>query len=112
VVVGVDEDKGRPGTDAVAAAHDQVAVIKDRVGDVISQEGAEEVGAALLGRILGGVNADEEQFGGEVGLKGLELGQDVVAFDRAGSPEVEEDDFAGEVGELEGGRGVEPVEAL
>ena len=88
-VLGVDEDEGGPVADAVAAVHDPVAVVEDGIVDVVAEEGAVQVGVVALGGVFRGVDADEEEFGGEVGLEAFELGQDVEAVDGAGGPEVE-----------------------
>src|SRR5262249_53036480 len=111
VAVGVDQHQRGPGPDAVPVPDGVLGVIDHRVADLVAQDGlADALGVLLVGE-LRRVYADDDQHAGVFRFEPGEVGEGVDAVDAAQRPEVEQDDAAAQVGELEGGGGVEPGRA-
>ena len=108
--VGVDQHQGRPAIDAEPVPDDHVGVVDDRVLDPVLGHLAADVLGVLLGVELGGVDADDHQLVLVLLLELGQVGQDVVAVDAAVGPEVEQDDLALELGELDRAR-IDPADA-
>ena len=109
--LGVDQDQGRPAIDAEPVPDDLVGVVDHRVLDPVLVDLLADVLGLALGLELGGVDADDDQLVLVFLLEGGEVGQDVVAVDAAIGPEVEQDDLAAQLFEVDRPGGVEPADS-
>ena len=89
----IDEHQRRPGANRVALPDGKVGVVDDRMGQVVPQHGGPQILGAFLGRELGGVDADHDEFGSKFVFELPQLREDVQAVDSAVGPEVEHDEF-------------------
>ena len=60
--LGVDEHQGGPRPDGVPLPHLEVAVVDDRVLDIVAEDSLAHVGGGLLGGELGRMDADDHQL--------------------------------------------------
>ena len=111
VALGVDEHERGPGVDAVAAPDLAVGVVDDGMLDLVAEDGLADALGLLLVVELGRVDADDDEDAGILGFELGEVGERVDAVDAAEGPEVEQDDAALEIVELERIGGVEPGDA-
>jgi hypothetical protein len=108
VPLGVDHDERRPRPAVVGLPDLLVAVVHDRVLDLVPEHRLADRLRVLLGLELGRVDADHDQLVGPLFFEPGQVGHDVDAVDAAVSPEVEEDDLPLEVLERERLAGIEP----
>ena len=88
-----------------------VGVVDDGMLDVVAQDGFADARGFLFIVELGGVHADDDQDAGILGLELGEIGERVDAVDAAEGPEIENDDAALQIFEVERLVGVQPVDA-
>ena len=97
--------------DAVALPDFHLGVVDDRVRDLVAEDRLADAFAIFFVFELGGVDADDHQLVFVLLFQLGQVGKGVDAVDAAEGPEVEEDDLALEVLELDGPGGVEPAGA-
>ncbi len=88
-----------------------MGVVDDGVADFVAQNGFADIFAVFLRVELGRVDADDDDLVGVLLFQLGQVGQRVNAVDAAERPEVEDDDLAAQVFELDGAGGVEPAAA-
>ena len=106
----VDQHQRRPAIHAETLPYGHVSVVDDRMLDPVFRHLAPDVLGVLLGIELGRVDADHHQLFLIFLLELRQVGQNVVAVDAAIRPEIQEDDLALELGEVDGA-GVDPADS-
>ncbi len=107
----VDGEDGGPGPGPVGVPHVESCIVDDRMLDSVSEDDLADVLGRRLVLELGRVHADHHQLLGVLGLEALEVGDHVDAVDAAVGPEVEHDDLAPQLCQLQWTIGVQPLEA-
>ncbi len=110
--IRADEHERRPGAHRVFAPDAHRVIVDDRVVDVQSTNRILKMNVEALGRVLGAMDADDEELIVEVGFEIPQLRDDVQAVDSAVGPEIENDELASQVGDLQRALGVEPGQPI
>ena len=111
VALGIDHAQGRPALHLELVPDDVVGVVDHRVLDLVAEHGLGDVLRVLFGLELGRVDADHDDFVGIGLLELLQLGQDVHAVDAAVGPEIEQDELAAQLLEVDRPGRVDPLDA-
>ncbi len=108
---GIHQEDGRPGLHAVAVPDFPFGVVEDRVVNLIAVHGLADVGWIFLAVELRRVDADDDQLIGILLFQPDQVGYLVDAVNSTQGPEVEDDDLAAQVLELNRGPGANPARA-
>ena len=110
--LGIDERESGPGAYAVGAPQAKLGILDHGVGDVVARDRLRQLVGLLLGRELRRMHADDGDLIGKSGLQLAQRRKHVNAVDAAEGPEIENDEFAAEVGQRERCIHIEPLETL
>ena len=97
--VGIDEQNGRPTVRSEHPPHHHVSVVHDGMFDLVAKDGLLDVVVLSLLFEFGGVNTDDDEFLGKFVFQFLQFRKNVKAVDAAIGPEVQQHEFAFQVGQ-------------
>ena len=107
----VDQHDSRPGLHPVSVPDTAVGVVDDRMADFVAEHRFLDALGVFLAVELGRVDADDDELVRILLFQPDQVGNDVYAVNSAERPEIEDDDFAAQVGELERLVGADPADA-
>src|SRR5262249_1454471 len=97
----VDQNESRPGLHSESTPQHLICVIDDRMLDAIFANFLADVVCVLFGVELCRVNADHHEFIGVLLFEKFEVGKYMVAIDATIGPEIEQDDLAAQVVQMD-----------
>lgn len=85
----IDQDHGRPSADAIVAPNGKRRIVDHRVIDPVAHDGGAQIGGDPFGGKLGGVDANDYEFGGILVAELTQLRNVMVAVNSTKGPELE-----------------------